>query len=191
MSPDQVDQKSITNSNNGEASFIDVLKVYNNAYVKFIQGEKLYNHKNTYKAYEIVKAIVEDDPYFLNVVPLYAAILIDLNKIGELYFLAHKLVSSNPEIAVSWFAVGSYYYLIKKYDLARKYFEKANKFDKHFAASWIAYGHSFAALDESEQAMSAYRTAVRLFPGCHVANLCIGMEYLRMNQLKTALLSFE
>jgi anaphase-promoting complex subunit 6 len=39
--------------------------------------------------------------------------------------------------------------------------------------------------------MAAYRTASRLFPGCHLASLCIGMEYLRTNNLKTALLSFN
>jgi anaphase-promoting complex subunit 6 len=38
--------------------------------------------------------------------------------------------------------------------------------------------------------MAAYRTAARLFPGCHIANLCIGMEYLRTNNLNTAKLSF-
>ena len=81
--------------------------------------------------------------------------------------------------------------MIKKYDLARKYFNKANRIDKHFAASWIAFGHSFAAQDESDQAMAAYRTAARLFPGCHLASLFIGMEYLRTNNLKTALLSFQ
>lgn len=39
--------------------------------------------------------------------------------------------------------------------------------------------------------MAAYRTASRLFPGCHQAPLFIGMEYLRTNNLKTALLSFQ
>jgi anaphase-promoting complex subunit 6 len=39
--------------------------------------------------------------------------------------------------------------------------------------------------------MSAYRTAARLFPGCHQASLYIGMEYLRMNNLKTALWEFK
>jgi anaphase-promoting complex subunit 6 len=121
---------------------------------------------------------------------MYCAVLIELNKVGELYYLAHKLVSANPDLAVAWFSVGSYYFLIKKYDLARKYFNKANRLDKHFAASWIAFGHAFAAQDESDQAMAAYRTAARLFPGCHLAPLFIGMEYLRTNNLRTALLSF-
>ena len=85
---------------------------------------------------------------------------------------------------------GSYYFLIKKYDLAWKYFKKANRLDKHFAPGWIAFGHAFAALDETDQAMNAYRTANRLFPGCHLASLYIGMEYLKLNSLKTAQMSF-
>ena len=107
-----------------------------------------------------MKSISDQDFYFLQAAPLYAAILIELNKIGDLYYMGHKLVSSNPNLAVSWFAVGSYYYSVQKYDFARKYFEKATKMDKtNVGHAYIAFGHSFAALDESEQAMSAYRTA--------------------------------
>jgi len=174
-----------------EVNVIDVLRNSNNSYIKIIEAERYYNGQNVSKAYDTIKSLIDEDMYFLNAIPLYAAILIELNQVGDLYILAHKLVSSNPDLAVSWFAVGSYYYLVKKYDLARKYFEKAHKFDKHFAASWIAYGHSFAASDESDQAMCAYRTAARLFPGCHMANQCIGMEYLRTNKLSTALIAFE
>jgi hypothetical protein len=34
--------------------------------------------------------------------------------------------------------------------------------------------------------MAAYRTATRLFPGCHLPVLCIGMEYQRTNNLSLA-----
>lgn len=39
--------------------------------------------------------------------------------------------------------------------------------------------------------MAAYRRASRLFPGCHLANLYIGMEYLRQNNYQNALLQFN
>ena len=45
---------------------------------------------------------------------------------------------------------------------------------------------TFAAQDESDQAMAAYRTATRLFPGSHLPVLCIGMEYQRTNNLGLA-----
>jgi tetratricopeptide (TPR) repeat protein len=113
--------------------------------LRLIQAERLFNEQNYLRAYEVIKAVVEADFYYVNIVPLYCAVLIELNKVGEIYYIAHKLVSANPDLAVAWFAVGSYYFLIKKYDLARKYFNKANRLDKHFAASWIAFGHAFAA----------------------------------------------
>jgi anaphase-promoting complex subunit 6 len=52
-------------------------------------------------------------------------------------------------------------------------------------------GNCYAAQDESDQALGAYRTCLRLFPGCHYANLYIGMEFIRTNNLKTALVAFQ
>lgn len=34
--------------------------------------------------------------------------------ISELFTLAHKLVDLYPSMAISWFAVGCYYYVISK-----------------------------------------------------------------------------
>lgn len=51
--------------------------------------------------------------------------------------------------------------------------------------------HSFAIQDESDQAMSIYRTIARLFPGSSHAHMYMGMEYIRTNNLKTAILSLN
>lgn len=93
-----------------------------------------------------------------------------------------------------------------------RYFHKATKMDHRFAPAWIGFGNAFAAQDESDQvnmttccwstprpfsptiihypshtqAMSAYRTAARLFPASHVPLLYMGMEYLRTNNLALA-----
>ncbi|KAL6552593.1 Cell division cycle protein 16 [Orobanche hederae] len=42
---------------------------------------------------------------------------------------------------------------------------KATRLDGTFAPGWIGYGNAYAAQVEGDQAMSAYRTAARLFPG--------------------------
>lgn len=63
--------------------------------------------------------------------------------------------------------------------------------DRNFIYAWIGLAHSYAIQDESDQAMSIYRTVSRLFPGCYAAHLYMGMEYLRTNNLKTAQLSFN
>jgi len=37
--------------------------------------------------------------------------MIELNKVGELYYLAHKLANNCPDKYVSWFAVVNYFIL--------------------------------------------------------------------------------
>lgn len=64
---------------------------------------------------------------------------------------------------------------------------KATTLEPTFAPAWIGFGNSFAAQDESDQAMSSYRTASSLFPGSHLPPLFIGMEHLRTNNLPQAL----
>jgi anaphase-promoting complex subunit 6 len=63
---------------------------------------------------------------------------------------------------------------------------KATTLEGSFAPAWLGFGNAYAAQDESDQAMAAYRTAARLFAGCHLPALCIGMEYLRTNNLNLA-----
>tara|TARA_B100000519_G_C14087420_1_gene364642 strand:- start:389 stop:802 length:414 start_codon:yes stop_codon:yes gene_type:complete len=45
--------------------------------------------------------------------------------------------------------------------------------------------------DESDQAMVAYRTAAKLFSGCHLCSLFVGMECARTNNLPLAERYFE
>jgi anaphase-promoting complex subunit 6 len=117
--------------------------------------------------------------------------MIELNKIGDLYSLSYKLANNCGEKYISWYAVGCYYYSIKKYEMSRKYFLKCNQLNKNFPEGWIALGNSYAGLDESDQALNAYRTCLRLFPGCHFSNLYIGMEFIRTNNFKTAFNIFQ
>jgi anaphase-promoting complex subunit 6 len=37
--------------------------------------------------------------------------------------------------------------------------------DTSFAYAWLAFGHSFSIEKEHDQAMAAYNTSARLFPG--------------------------
>ena len=51
--------------------------------------------------------MLDDDSYNVRVVPLFCAVLTELRKVGELYYLAHKLVSANADSAIAWFSVVS------------------------------------------------------------------------------------
>ena len=101
------------------------------------------------------------------------------------------LYEQYPDSYMTYHVFGMYYYLMKKHDLSRKHFNKAIKVHRESLNSWIMLGHCFAAQEESDQAMSVYRTCIRQFPDSHLPHLYIGMEYLRINNLKTALLSFK
>jgi hypothetical protein len=66
--------------------------------------------------------------------------------------------------------------LTLQYDAARRYFGRATTADNRFAPGWLAYGHAFAAQDESDQVQHTpdqhckqllYSTASCLKQGLH------------------------
>jgi len=91
-----------------------------------------------------------------------------------------------PTLAVAWYSVGCYYYLIKKYDRARKFFSKSTSCSRDFGPAWLGFGHAFAIEGEHDQALAAYRSANRLMIRSHLPPLCIGIEHLRANNLPLA-----
>ncbi|XP_076067974.1 cell division cycle protein 16 [Oratosquilla oratoria] len=149
-------------------------------------AEKLYYSCDFVQCYKITQEVLKTDPYHTECLPIHIACLVEMKQSNTLFLLAHKLVDLYPENALSWFAVGCYYYLIGKYDHARRYLNKATALDRVFGPAWIAYGHSFAAENEHDQAMAAYFKAAQLMRGCHLPLLYIGMEYGLTNNPKFA-----
>ncbi|KAL1529343.1 hypothetical protein AB1Y20_000297 [Prymnesium parvum] len=150
-------------------------------------AEYSYNHDHYRRCYKLSSKVLAKDPFHQQVLPVHICSMTRLNLHSELFYLAHQLEEEYPQLAVSWFAVGCYYLMIADFENARRYFSKATTIDMRFSPAWVGFGHAFAAQDESDQAMAAYRTASRLFPGSHIPWLGIGMEYLRTNHLHLAL----
>lgn len=109
-----------------------------------------------------------------------------ISSFADLFHLAHKLVDLYPEWVVAWFAVGCYYFMVSKHELARRYLSKATLLDPVFGPAWLAYGHSFALENEHDQAMAAYFKAFQLMKGCHLPLLYVGVEYGLTNNPKLA-----
>ena len=171
----------------GEAPLApELLALKDNGEVALAQAEWLYHRGDFQRCHDVVADLLDKDPFQLAALPVYLAVTVELRRKNELYLCAHKLVEEYPDKAVSWFAVACYYYCVRQFDTARRYFSKATALEGAFVPAWVGFGHSFAAQDESDQAMAAYRTATRLFPGCHLPVLCIGMEYQRTNNLSLA-----
>jgi len=176
--------------NEGDRSFhrlpAELLALRENGEIALARAEWYYHRGDFQKCHDACLEILDRDPFQLKALPVYLAVTVELRLKNELYLCAHELVQEYPNKAVAWFAVGCYYYCLRRFDAARRFFSKATSLDGAFVPAWIGFGHAFAAQDESDQAMAAYRTATRLFPGCHLPVLCIGMEYRRANNMSLA-----
>eukprot|EP00930_Biecheleria_cincta_P031173 TRINITY_DN21633_c0_g1_i1.p1 TRINITY_DN21633_c0_g1~~TRINITY_DN21633_c0_g1_i1.p1 ORF type:complete len:591 (+),score=131.47 TRINITY_DN21633_c0_g1_i1:75-1847(+) len=150
------------------------------------QATRFFYQGDYESCYLVSKKVLEEDPYHLATLPVHISSLVMSDMKNVVFYVAHQLVNAYPSTAVAWFTAGCYYFMIKKYEHARRLFHKALGFDHNFAPAWIAYGHAFAQHDESDQALAAYRTASRLFPGSQLPWLFIGMEYVRTNSLQLA-----
>lgn len=126
------------------------------------------------------------DPAISEAAFCYVSTLVLKGYKHKLFQIAHHWVEASPKSAQAWFAVGSYYYCIHRYHVAQRHFCRATRIDPQCTEAWIAFGCSFAACDESDQALASYRAAQRLSPGEHTPLLYMGMEYVRTNHLVLA-----
>lgn len=134
----------------------------------------------------LCEQVLERDEFNFYVLPTYIACLYELGGKNKLFLVSHKLAENFPKSPVTWLGVGTYYLSINKVAEARKYFSKASILDPNFGQAWIGFAHTYAAEGEHEQAVSAYSTASRFFPGTHLPNLFLGMQYIVMNTLSLA-----
>jgi len=171
----------------GSGAADGLIELSDNCDMMTAAAEYEYTHNHFRRCYALSCRVLKKDPFQKHVLPVHVCSMMRLDLHSELFYLAHQLVEEYPSAAVSWYAVGCYYHMICDFENARRYFSKATTIDHRFAPAWVGFGHAFAAQDESDQAMAAYRTASRLFPGSHVPWLGIGMEYLRTNHLHLAL----
>ncbi|PVD19099.1 hypothetical protein C0Q70_21658 [Pomacea canaliculata] len=158
----------------------------NNMDVVVNLAERNYYNCDFQECFQITSSVLSKDPYHSQCLPLHIAALVELKKSNALFYLGHKLIDFYPNKPVSWFAVGCYYLLTKNYEPARRYLSKATSLEKTFGPAWLAYGHSFAADNEHDQAMAAYFTASQIMKGCHLPVLYIGLEYGLTSNAKLA-----
>lgn len=69
------------------------------------------------KAHEISLSIIKSDPLYFDIIPIYCSSLLELNYTGEMYYCAHNLIENYPNHHLAWYAIGVYYFMIKKYEV--------------------------------------------------------------------------
>uniref|UniRef100_A0A0D9VRN4 Uncharacterized protein n=1 Tax=Leersia perrieri TaxID=77586 RepID=A0A0D9VRN4_9ORYZ len=133
----------------------------NNIDVLACKAEYYHQSGEYQKCFELTSALLERDPFHLKCTLVHLAAAMELGHSNDLYILACNLVKDYPQ-------------------------NKATGLDGTFPPAWIGTGIAYAAQEEGDQAMAAFRTAARLFPGCHLPTLYMGMQYLRMHNFKLA-----
>jgi tetratricopeptide (TPR) repeat protein len=153
-----------------------------NVDVMAMRASRLFDILNYDECVRLTRSILSRDPFVEpRVMIVHLAALVELDERHELFVIAHSLVEKSPREACSWLAVGYYYFSCGKYEMARRYLQKATSLHSRLGAAWLAIGHAFAAQDESDHAMAAYRTACRLLPQAPLPHLFMGMEYVRQS----------
>jgi tetratricopeptide (TPR) repeat protein len=147
---------------------------------------RAYGSHDLRSALAYCTAIDACDPFCRTAGYVHVATLVGLGLKRRLFELAHRLVDADPKDSLAWFAVGSYYYLCRRYDLAQRHFSRSTRLDPSSAECWIGFGCSFAVCDESDQALASFRAAQNKYAGSHVPLLYMGIEYLRTNHLSLA-----
>ncbi|GBB91503.1 hypothetical protein RclHR1_18830003 [Rhizophagus clarus] len=168
------------------AELEETWRLSDNIDVLLSRAEELYSQCRFKECFEITSKILELDTHNPACLPIHIVCLHELREKNKLFLLAHELVEHSPDIPVTWFGVGCYYYLIGQNDESRRYFSKASTMDSHYGPAWIGFGHSFAVESEHDQAITAYSTAAKLYEGSHIPCLFIGMQHLQANNLLSA-----
>ncbi|KAF9621856.1 hypothetical protein IFM89_028444 [Coptis chinensis] len=146
---------------NNTASLPVACTLKNNTDLLACKAEYYHQSGEYQKCFELTSALLERDPFHLKSTLVHLTAAMELGHSNELLSLSHFSIFR----ALSWFAVGCYYYCIKKYGESRRFFSKATTLDGTFLPAWIGHGNAFAAQEEGDQAMSSFRTAARSFPG--------------------------
>lgn len=156
-------------------------------------AESLYHRGRYAQAYMLSKALLAADPLNPLCATLCLSCMLLLNRTADLFSLAHELMAVQPKQALSIYAVGCYYYAMgsnrsnaRARDLCLTYLRKACKRDKRFAHAHVLLGHALSALEESDQALAAYRAASRLLPEDGSIWISMAQELIRVNNCSLA-----
>ncbi|CAG8601544.1 24800_t:CDS:10 [Dentiscutata erythropus] len=176
----------VTEIQEARSELEDKFRLSNNADILLSHADELYTQCRFKECLEVTTKLLELDMNNQACLPIHIVCLHELREKNKLFLFAHELVEHSPDKAITWFSVGCYNFLIGQNDEARRYFTKASTMDSHCGPAWVGFGHTFAIESEHDQAITAYSTAAKLYPGSHLPTLFIGMQHLQAKNLLSA-----
>ena len=147
---------------------------------------RLYHRYDFAAALALSSRLLTADPYSPQLLPLHLLLLASTGNTSHLFYISHQLSTSPPPLAPLLVRHRPLLRLHTQAELARKFFSRASTVDPLFLPAYLGFAHAFAAQEEGDQALIAYRTAARLFEGSHLPLLCMGIEYARAGNTAVA-----
>jgi len=93
--------------------------------------------------------------------------------------------TSAPIACLPAYAAGCQHFAARQLDAARRWFSRACS--RAFPPAWLGFAHALAEQEEHDQALAAYRAAMRAFPEWHAPRMFLGTEHLAQSGAQAAL----
>ncbi|GAA5884461.1 hypothetical protein JCM16303_005092 [Sporobolomyces ruberrimus] len=155
--------------------------------VLFSLADELYSGMRYAECFKVTSKILALHPSHRPTLPIHLSCMQQIpNMRSRLFLLAHEMVDNEPDDAMSWYAVGLWYFSGRRWEESRRFFGKSVLIDPRFGPAWLAYAHSFAFEGEHDQAITAYSTAHRHLSGSHLPLMFIGMQHLGLSNIVLA-----
>ncbi|GAA5851308.1 hypothetical protein JCM3766R1_004153 [Sporobolomyces carnicolor] len=155
--------------------------------ILFSMADELYSGMRFGECLKVTTRILALHPSHRPTLPIHLSCMQQIpNMRSRLFLLAHDMVDNEPDDAISWYAVGLWYFAGKRWEESRRFFGKSVLIDPRFGPAWLAYAHSFAFEGEHDQAITAYSTAHRHLSGSHLPLMFIGMQHLGLSNVVLA-----
>lgn len=154
--------------------------------ISLARAEHYFNDGRYADAKVLFEEALNADQYCLRIYPSYVSTLYEMKDYKELYKVAYSLSDMLNSHPVASHAIGMYYMANKRISEARHYFSEASLADPGFVPAWLGFARTFVIESEHEQAITAYTTVSRLFPGFYLSYLCIGMQHLELMNVGVA-----
>lgn len=133
----------------------------------------------------------ELSPHLIEGMDYYSSALWQQRRPVPLTQLAHSLISQNIRAPEAWIAVGNAFSLQSDHSAAVRFLQRATQLDPSCAYAYTLQGHELSMLNRTEQALQAFRIALRLDPRMYNAWFGLGSLYFRLEKFALAQAHFE
>ncbi|KAK7291995.1 hypothetical protein RIF29_07597 [Crotalaria pallida] len=157
---------------------------YNTGWVLSQVGKayfELVDYSEAERAFSLARQIT---PYSLEGMDIYSTALYHIKDDMKLSYLAQELISTDRLAPQSWCAMGNCYSLQNDHDTALKNFQRAVQLNPRFAYAHTLCGHEYVALEDFENGIKCYQSALRCDIRHYNAWYGLGMVYLHQEKFQ-------